>query len=168
MAESTHRQDVVSRAEALVEPVVRAEGLELIELEYVREPAGWVLRLFVDRPGRDPTSKEGGVGLEECARVSHAVETALEVEDLVPHAYSLEVSSPGINRPLRRAEHFAKVVGQRVKVKTYGPVGQPPRKSFSGVLLQSGASDITVQVEGGGAFHIPLRDIAKANLDFEF
>lgn len=168
MAESTHRQDVVSRAEALVEPVVRAEGLELIELEYVREPAGWVLRLFVDRTGRDPMSKEGGVGLEECAQVSHAVETALEVEDLVPHAYSLEVSSPGINRPLRRAEHFAKVVGQRVKVKTYGPVGQPPRKSFSGVLLQSGASDITVQVEGGGAFHIPLRDIAKANLDFEF
>jgi len=168
MAESTHRQDVVSRAEALVEPLVRAEGLELIELEYVREPGGWVLRLFVDRPGRDPMSKEGGVGLEECARVSHAVETALEVEDLVPHAYSLEVSSPGINRPLRRPEHFAKVVGQRVKVKTYGPLGQPPRKSFSGVLLQSGASDITVQVEGGGAFHIPLRDIAKANLDFEF
>lgn len=168
MAESTHRQDVVSRAEALVEPLVRAEGLELIELEYVREPAGWVLRLFVDRPGRDPMSKEGGVGLEECARVSHAVETALEVEDLVPHAYSLEVSSPGINRPLRRPEHFAKVVGHRVRVKTYGPLGQPPRKSFSGVLLQSGASDITVQVEGGGAFHIPLRDIAKANLDFEF
>jgi len=168
MAESTHRQDVVSRAEALVEPLVRAEGLELIELEYAREPAGWVLRLFVDRPGRDPMSKEGGVGLEECARVSHAVETALEVEDLVPHAYSLEVSSPGINRPLRRPEHFAKVVGQRVKVKTYGPLGQPPRKSFSGVLLQSGAADITVQVEGGGAFHIPLRDIAKANLDFEF
>jgi len=168
MAESTHRQDVVSRAEALVEPLVRAEGLELIELEYLREPAGWVLRLFVDRPGRDPMSKEGGVGLEECARVSHAVETALEVEDLVPHAYSLEVSSPGINRPLRRPEHFAKVVGHRVRVKTYGPLGQPPRKSFSGVLLQSGASDITVQVEGGGAFHIPLRDIAKANLDFEF
>ncbi|HZX43499.1 MAG TPA: ribosome maturation factor RimP [Myxococcaceae bacterium] len=168
MAESTHRQDVVSRAEALVEPIVRAEGFELVELEHVREPAGWVLRLFIDRPGRDPMSKEGGIGLEECAQVSHAVETALEVEDLVPHAYSLEVSSPGINRPLRRPEHFAKVVGQRVKVKTYGPVGQPPRKSFSGVLLQSSSSDITVQVEGGGAFHIPFRDIAKANLDFEF
>ncbi|HUM12439.1 MAG TPA: ribosome maturation factor RimP [Myxococcaceae bacterium] len=168
MAESTHRQDVVSRAQALVEPIVGAEGLELVELEYVREPAGWVLRLFIDRPGREPMSKQGGVGLEECAQVSHAVETALEVEDLVPHAYSLEVSSPGINRPLRRPEHFAKVVGQRVKVKTFGPVGQPPRKSFSGVLLQSSSSDITVQVEGGGAFQIPLRDIAKANLDFEF
>lgn len=168
MAESTHRQDVVSRAEALVEPLVRAEGFELVELEYGREPQGWILRLFIDRQGRDPMVKEGGVGLDECARVSHAVETALEVEDLVPHAYSLEVSSPGINRPLRRPEHFAKVVGKRVKVKTFGPVGQPPRKSFSGVLEQVGSRDITVQVEGGGAFQIPFRDIAKANLDFEF
>ena len=168
MAESTHRQDVVSRAEALVEPLVRAEGFDLVELEYVREQQGWVLRLFIDRSGRDPMSKEGGIGLEECARVSHAVETALEVEDLVPQAYALEVSSPGINRPLRRPEHFAKVVGKRVKVKTFGPVGQPPRKSFTGTLEEVGASDITVQVEGGGAFQIPFRDIAKANLDFEF
>jgi len=168
MAESSHRQDVVSRAEALVEPIVRAEGFELVELEYVRDPAGWVLRLFIDRPGRDPMAKEGGIGLEECAKVSHAVETALEVEDLVPQAYSLEVSSPGINRPLRRPEHFQKVVGKRVKVKTFGPVGQPPRKSFTGTLVESSASDITVEVEGGGAFHIPFRDIAKANLDFEF
>jgi ribosome maturation factor RimP len=113
-------------------------------------------------------SKEGGIGLEECAKVSHAVETALDVEDLVPHAYALEVSSPGINRPLRRPEHFAKVVGKRVKVKTFGPVGTPPRKSFTGTLVQSGASDITLQVEGGGAFQIPIRDIAKANRDFEF
>ena len=60
------------------------------------------------------------------------------------------------------------MVGHRVKVKTYGPVGQPPRKSFTGTLAQVGASDITVQVEGGGPFHIPFRDIAKANLDFEF
>ena len=168
MAESTHRQDVVSRAEALVDPLVRAEGFDLVELEYVREPQGWVVRLFIDRPGRDPMSKDGGIGLEECAKVSHAVETALEVEDLVPHAYALEVSSPGINRPLRRPEHFAKVVGKRVKVKTFGPLGQPPRKSFSGVLEQVGSADITVQVEGGGAFQIPFRDIAKANLDFEF
>ena len=158
----------MSRAEALVDPLVRAEGFDLVELEYVREPQGWVLRLFIDRPGRDPMSKEGGIGLEECATVSHAVETALDVEDLVPHAYALEVSSPGINRPLRRPEHFAKVVGKRVKVKTFGPVGTPPRKSFTGTLVQSGASDITVQVEGGGAFRHPLPRHRKANLDFEF
>src|SRR5262249_62029640 len=106
MAESTHRQDVVTRAEALVDPLVRAEGFELVELEYVREPQGWVLRLFIDRPGRDPMSKEGGIGLDECASVSHAVETALEVEGLVPHRDALEGSSPGINRPPRRPHHF--------------------------------------------------------------
>ena len=168
MAESAHKADVVARAEALVEPLVRAEGFELVDLQYVREPQGWVLRLFIDRPGHDPLSPEGGVGLEECARVSHAVDTALEVEDVVPHAYSLEVSSPGINRALRRPEHFQRVLGKRVKVKTFGPVGQPPRKSFTGTLLDSSASEITVQIEGSGAFHIPLRDIAKANLDVEF
>jgi ribosome maturation factor RimP len=168
MAESTHKSDVLTRAEGLVEPMVRAEGFELVDLEYLREPSGWVLRLFIDRPGRDPLSKDGGIGLDECARVSHAVETSLDVDDVVPHAYALEVSSPGINRPLRRPEHFERVLGKRVKVKTYGPVGQPPRKSFSGVLLQSSPTDITVQVEGGGAFHIPFRDIAKANLDFDF
>lgn len=168
MSESTHKTDVLSAAEAALEPLVRAEGYELVDLEYVREPSGWVLRLFVDRPGHDAASKEGAVGLEDCARVSHAVETTLDVEDLVPHAYSLEVSSPGLNRPLRRPEHFARVVGKRVKVKTYGPVGQPPRKSFTGTLADISASDITVEVEGGGAFHIPFRDIAKANLEFQF
>jgi ribosome maturation factor RimP len=167
MAESTHKAEVVARAEALVEPLVRGEGFELIDLHYAREPQGWVLRLFIDRPGHDPLSPEGGVGLDECAAVSRAVETALEVEDLVPHAYSLEVSSPGIQRALRRPEHFQRVLGKRVKVKTFGPVGQPPRKNFTGTLLESSASEITVQVEGNGAFHIPLQDIAKANLDVE-
>jgi ribosome maturation factor RimP len=168
MSESTHKKDVLSAAEAALGPLVHAEGYELVDLEYVRELSGWVLRLFIDRPGRDAASKEGAVGLEDCARVSHAVETTLDVEDLVPHAYSLEVSSPGLNRPLRRPEHFARVVGKRVKVKTYGPVGQPPRKSFTGTLADISASDITVEVEGGGAFHIPFRDIAKANLEFQF
>jgi len=167
MAESTHKAEVVARAEALVEPLVRAEGFELIDLQYLREPTGWVLRLFIDRPGHDPMSREGGVGLDECAAVSHALDTTLDVEDVVPHAYSLEVSSPGINRALRRPEHFRRVRGKRVKVKTFGPVGQPPRKSFTGTLLESSGSEITVQVEGGGAFHIPLQDIAKANLDVE-
>jgi len=167
MAESTHKAEVVARAEALVEPLVRAEGFELIDLQYLREPTGWVLRLFIDRLGHDPMSREGGVGLDECAAVSRALDTTLDVEDVVPHAYSLEVSSPGINRALRRPEHFRRVLGKRVKVKTFGPVGQPPRKSFTGTLLESSGSEITVQVEGGGAFHIPLQDIAKANLDVE-
>ncbi len=166
--QSSHKSSVVERATGVVDPLVRAEGLELLDVEYLREPHGWVLRITIDRPGRDPASKEGGVGLEECSAVSHAVETALDVEDVVPHEYHLEVSSPGLNRPLRRPEHFQKVVGRRVKVKTYAPLGQPPRKSFTGVLAGVGEQDVTVDVDGGGTFQVPFRDIAKAHLESEF
>ena len=160
MAE-TQKHSIEDRARALAEPLIAAEGLELVDLEYVREQAGWVLRVFIDRPG-------GKVGLEECSVVSRALDPALDVEDLIPHEYSLEVSSPGLNRPLRKPEHFRKALGQKVKVKTYGPIGEPPRKNFSGVLKEAGESDVTVEVEGAGAFRIPMRDIAKAHLEYEF
>ncbi|HMK73266.1 MAG TPA: ribosome maturation factor RimP [Myxococcaceae bacterium] len=168
MSEVSHKASVAERAARVAEPLVRGEGFDLVDVEYLREPAGWTLRLSIDRPGRDPLSREGGVGLEECARVSHAVETALEVEEVTSGPYQLEVSSPGVNRPLRTPEHFRRVVGERVKVKTYGPIGEPGRKSFTGSLLSVAEDGVTVQVEGGAAFQIPFRDIAKANLEFEF
>jgi ribosome maturation factor RimP len=168
MAEILEKASVAERAARVAEPLVQAEGLELVDVEYVREPGGWILRLFIDRPGRDPLSREGGVGLEDCTRVSHAVETALDVEDVVDHAYSLEVSSPGVNRPLRKPVHFQRVLGKRIKVKTYGPLGVPGRKSFTGTLENVADDGVTVHVEGGPAFTIPFRDIAKAHLDFDF
>lgn len=154
------KRTIEERAMALVSPLVAAEGFELVEVEYTREQPGWVLRLFVDKPG-------GGISLDECAQVSHAIDPALDVEDLVPHEYNLEVSSPGLNRPLRKPEHFLKVKGQRVKVKTYGPLGEPPRKNFTGTLTDVGDQTIRVDVEGAGSFDIPFRDIAKANLEFQ-
>lgn len=160
MAESL-KHTVEEKTRALAEPLVAAEGLELVDVEFVREQAGWILRVFIDKPG-------GRVGLEECTTVSHALDPVLDVEDFIPHEYSLEVSSPGLNRPLKKPEHFKRAVGQKVKVKTYGPIGDPPRKNFSGVLSQVGEADVTIQVEGAGAFLIPLREIAKANLEFEF
>ncbi len=168
MAEVLHKASVAERAARVAEPLVQAEGFELVDVEWLREPQGWVLRLYIDTPGRDPLAKEGGVGLEECARVSHAVETSLEVEDVIGQAYSLEVSSPGINRPLRKPDHFRRVLGKRVKVKTFGPVGTPGRKSFTGTLQDVADEGVTVHVEGGPAFRIPFRDIAKANLEFDF
>jgi ribosome maturation factor RimP len=168
MAEVLHKASVAERAARVAEPLVRAEGFELVDVEYLREPGGWILRLYIDKPERPPLAREGGVGLEECARVSHAVETALDVEDVVASAYSLEVSSPGVNRPLRKPEHFQRVLGKRVKVKTYGPLGTPGRKSFTGTLEGVADDGVTVHVEGGSAFHIPFRDIAKANLEFDF
>lgn len=160
MVQSNHRGEVEVRARELAGPLVAGEGLELIDLEYLREREGWVLRLFVD--------KAGGVGLEDCEKASRAVETALEVEDLIPQEYRLEVSSPGLNRPLTKKEHFERVVGQRVKVKTFGPVGEPPRKSFSGKLEAVDPEAVQIEVEGAGQFRIPFKDIAKASLEFEW
>lgn len=140
-------------------PIIAAEGLELIEVEYLREREGWILRLFIDKPG-------GGVGLEDCTKASHAVETALDVEDFIPQEYHLEVSSPGLSRPLRKQHHFERVVGQQIKVKTFGPLFEPPRKNFTGKLSSVTPDGVTVEVEGAGPFTIAFKDIAKANLEF--
>lgn len=164
MAESNHklpqRQEVEARVRGLAAPLVAAEGMELLDLEFLREREGWILRLFIE--------KEGGVGLEDCTQVSHAVGTVLDVEDAVPHEYHLEVSSPGLNRPLTRPEHYKRVQGKKVRVKTFGPLGDPPRKNFVGVLGEVAPDSVVVAVEGAGEFRIPFKDIAKANLEYEF
>jgi len=160
MAESNLRANIEDKARALCEPLIAAEGLELLELEYLREPSGWVLRLFIDKP-------QGTVGVDECSVASHAVDKALDVEDLIPNEYSLEVSSPGLNRPLKKPEHFERVVGQKVKLKTYAPLFEPPRKNFVGTLTAVLAQAVVVEVEGAGAFTVPFKDIAKAHLDPE-
>jgi len=160
MAENI-KQTVEARAQELLEPLVAGEGLELLEVEFVREREGWVLRLFIDKPG-------GRVGLDECSQVSRAVDTVLDVEDIVPHEYNLEVSSPGVNRPLKKPMHYERVKGQKIKVKTFGPIGEPPRKNFTGTLTEVAADAISVDVEGAGNFRISFKDIAKANLEFEF
>ncbi|HEX8821751.1 MAG TPA: ribosome maturation factor RimP [Archangium sp.] len=160
MAENI-KQTVEARAQEMLEPIVAGEGLELLEVEFIREREGWILRLFIDKPG-------GRVGLDECSQVSRAVDTVLDVEDIVPHEYNLEVSSPGVNRPLRKPVHFERVKGQKVKVKTFGPIGEPPRKNFTGTLTEVAADAISVDVEGAGSFRISFKDIAKANLEFEF
>jgi len=160
------KEQVNQKAWDIAEPILKREGLELVEVEYGREGGRWTLRLFIDKPGGSVPGQ--GVGIDDCQRASHAVETALEVADLVPHEYSLEVSSPGINRPLTRPEHFQKYVGQKVRVKTFGPLFDPPRKNFLGVLVAFENDAAVVEVEGAGRFTIPRKDIAKANLEVEW
>jgi len=159
MAESNQRQTVEAKATAVCEPLIAAEGLELLDLEFIKEHGGWVLRLFIDKPG-------AVVGVDECAIASRAVDKALDVEDVIPHEYSLEVSSPGLNRPLKKLAHYEKVKGQQVRLKTFAPLFEPPRKNFLGTLSDVSNEAVTVVVEGAGAFTIKLKDIARANLEF--
>ncbi len=160
MIEVTEREQVESKARGLAEPLLRPDGIELLDVEFLREREGWVLRLVID--------KEGGVRLDDCAAVSRLMGPVFDVEDLVDRAYRLEVSSPGVNRPLKKPEHFLQVEGKRVKVKTFGAIGEPPRRRFTGTLKGLMDNSIFVEVEGAGEFRIPLAQIAKANLEFEF
>jgi ribosome maturation factor RimP len=156
---SAERATIEQRTWDLAGPIIAGEGLELIEVEYLREREGWILRLFIDKPS-------GGVGLEDCQKASRAVETALDVEDFIPQEYHLEVSSPGLSRPLRKPQHFERVLGQQIKVKTFGPLFEPPRKNFTGKLSHVTPDGVTVEVEGAGPFTIAFKDIAKANLEY--
>lgn len=160
MAEGNSRQRVEEKVQQLCEPLIAAEGLELLDVEYVREHSGWTLRLFIDKPGAT-------VGVDECALASHAVDKALDVEDVIPHEYNLEVSSPGLDRPLKKLAHFERVKGQKVRLKTFGPLFEPPRKNFLGTLTNVSGDSVTVEVEGAGPFTISLKDIARANLEYQ-
>lgn len=159
MAERGHKQTVEARTAEIAEPLIADMGMELVDVEFLHERDSWILRLFIDRPG--------GVGLEDCEAVSRAVETPLDVEDIVERTYHLEVSSPGLERPLKKPEHFRRAEGRVVRVKTFAPLGEPPRRNFRGLLAAVADDGVTVDVEGAGSFRIPFRDIAKANLDFE-
>lgn len=156
------QESVAERARQLLEPVLARDGFDLVEVEWQREGGDWVLRLFVD--------KDGGIGIDDCQAASRLVETLLDVEDFIEPAYSLEVSSPGIERPLRKPQDFRKFAGQRAKVRAFGPIvsapGQAPRKQWTGTLRDF--ADGAVEIEVDGAVHrIPVDRMAKAHLEYD-
>jgi ribosome maturation factor RimP len=149
----------------LSEPYVRDAGFDLIEVQSGREAGGWIVRLFIDAPvgaADAPVGAPVTVSHDDCARVSRDVSAALDVADLIQHAYQLEVSSPGLDRPLRREGDFARFVGQSARVRM-GDDGVEGRRNFSGVIR--GAKDGRVEIEcDGRSYQLPVDEIAKANL----
>ncbi len=137
----------------LLKPVVEELGIELWELEYAANRGNGLLRLYIDTAD--------GVTLDDCERVSRAVGDLLDREDPLPGHYTLEVSSPGLERPLRTATHFARYVGEQVYVELAQPVEE--RRRFKGVLVA--ASDVSIGVEVDGQRHeLPIAGIRKAHL----
>ena len=139
---------------ALFEPVVESMGYELVGVEFHGGEHHGVLRVYID--------KEDGITVDDCASVSRQVSAVLDVEDPIVIAYDLEVSSPGINRPLFKAGDYQKYAGQKAKIKL--AVAQDGRKNFSGEL--QGINDkehVLIEVDNE-IFELPLHDIAKANL----
>ncbi|MBI4042861.1 MAG: ribosome maturation factor RimP [Deltaproteobacteria bacterium] len=146
-------------------PVIESAGLELAEVTYRKERRGWVLRLFVDRAeiiGR-------GVTLDECARLSRELSVLLDVEDLISHEYVLEVSSPGLDRPLKTSKDFLRFSGKKVRVTTKAPLASNSpdhRRNFLGVIKGAAEENVTLECEDG-LFTIPIDLIDKAKLEIE-
>ena len=142
---------------SLLEPVVNDMNMELVELQYRREASGWVLRLIID--------KEQGISLDDCADVSREVGRILEVEDPIEHAYRLEVSSPGLDRPLKKEGDFDRFKGRQAKIKLLEPLdGQ---WVFVGRIEGMRDAAVWLATEKGTA-RLPLNKIAKARLVVEF
>jgi ribosome maturation factor RimP len=150
-------EPLIQEVSKTIEPILRSQGLELIDVEYNREAQGWVLRIYLDR--------EGGITVEDCAEASRELGAILEVRDLIPNRYVLEVSSPGVTRPLKRPEDFNKYQNRSVKIKLFMPL--EGRRNFKGKLLGLKEDKVSVESERR-IYEIPIQNIAKANLEVDF
>ena len=159
------RGDTAEALRAVAARVAGAHGLEIFDVQFRREASGMVLRVRIDRPGPAATADES-VSVDDCARVSRDLSAVLDVEDLVPTAYTLEVSSPGLDRPLRGAEDYRRFAGRLAVVVTRERVdGQT---FFRGIL--GGLEDDAVLIgdQRGVQHRVPLGAITRANLEVEF
>jgi len=148
---------VVKRVSQLVEPVLDEAGIELVDIEYLSERGRCVLRVFVDR--------DGGITLNDCAQLSREIGVLIDVKDIIQHEYVLEVSSPGLNRPLKKEKDFLWAIGKKVKVQMANPV--KGRSNFTGYLKDLKDKMLCLDVENNPVL-LPLRDVKKANLIYDF
>jgi ribosome maturation factor RimP len=155
----------VERIRALAGRVAGARGLEVWDLVVRREPHGHVVRVFVDRPGPAGTPDDS-VSIEDCEHVSRELGTLLDVEDPLPWTYTLEVSSPGLDRPLRDAADYERFAGRLAKVVTAGPVDN--QTAFEGRLRGVDGDAVLLEAARGRLHRLPLRLITRGRLEVEF
>jgi ribosome maturation factor RimP len=152
---------VIETIEGLVTPIVTELGLELVDIEYVKEGKDWFLRVYID--------KDGGVDIEECGLVSERLSEKLDAIDPIPHNYFLEVSSPGAERPLKKDKDFQRSIGKNVFIKTYEPIDD--EKTFEGLLTAFDGETVTIEVKiktRKKEIVIPYAKIASARLAVTF
>jgi ribosome maturation factor RimP len=152
------RETIIQRVTEIAQPILNSLGLELVEVGYSSGGRKGLLRVFID--------KSEGVTLDDCEKVSQYLGHALDVEDPIPNPYTLEVSSPGLDRPLKRREDFTRNVGKLVRIKTLKPIHYD--HTFIGRLTDVGESDIQITMTNGKVLAIPFQEIAAARLEVEF
>ncbi|MBR2258360.1 MAG: ribosome maturation factor RimP [Blautia sp.] len=147
-------KDYVGKAEALLRPIVDSFGFELVDVEFVKEAGTWYLRGYIDKPG--------GITVNDCEAVSRLFSDRLDEEDFIEESYILEVSSPGLDRPLKKPADFERSLGKAVEVRTFRPIDK--QKEFVGTLAAFDESTVTIEDEAGLRKTFEKKDIALIRL----
>ena len=154
----TKREDFEQRTEELLIPILEKYEFELVDVEYVKEAGTWYLRAYIDKPG--------GIAINDCEVVSRELSDLLDQKDFIDDSYILEVSSPGLGRPLKKERDFARSIGAEVEIRTYRMV--EGRKEFTGVLEEYDSESVTVSYEDGTKQNFDRKEIALIRLAFDF
>ena len=152
------REVYEQKTEELVTPFVEDKGFELVDVEYVKEGGNWYLRAYIDKPG--------GITVDDCEVISRSLSDKLDEEDFIEGAYILEVSSPGLGRPLKKEKDFVRNMGQEVELRTYRAIEK--QKEFRGILDAYDKSSITLEVEEGEKLVFDRSNVALVRLAFDF
>ncbi len=157
MLKTMTKTSVVESIIEISEPVIKDEGLELVDVEYKKVGKTWTLRVFIDR--------EQGITVDDCQKISRQIEDIIEIDDLISNPFVLEVSSPGLDRPLKKEKDFLRFKNKSVRVNTFSPIGN--RKKFRGII-QDCKNQILFLDEEGVSIEISLDKISQAKPIIEF
>ena len=154
----SQREQYESKTEELIQPILDEMGFELVDVEYVREVGIWYLRAYID--------KEGGITVDDCELISRQLGDWLDQEDFITDSYILEVSSPGLGRPLKKEKDFARSIGKDVEIRLYQPLNK--QKEYTGALKSYDADTVTITLEDESDLTIEKSGIALIRLAFDF
>ncbi len=152
----SRRETYERKAEELLTPIIEAHGFELVDVEYVKEAGNWYLRAYID--------KEGGITVDDCETVSRAFSDRLDQEDFIEDSYILEVSSPGLGRPLKKEKDYRRSMGKELEIRTFRPL--EGKKEFYGILRAYDDNSVTIQMEDGQEKTFSRADLALIRLAF--
>ncbi len=152
------REEYESRTESFLIPFLEQQRFELVDVEYVKEAGNWYLRAYID--------KEGGITVDDCETVSRALSDWLDQEDFIEDSYTLEVSSPGLGRPLKKEKDFERSLGEEVEVRLYKP--REGQKEYTGILKAYDKETVTIETEDSREEVFTRSEIALIRLAFDF
>ena len=154
----TKREMYEKNTEEILLPMMEELGFELVDVEYVKEGSTWYLRAYIDKPG--------GINIDDCETVSRRLSDILAEKDYIDEAYILEVSSPGLGRPLKKEKDYKRSLGEEVEIRTYRMIDR--QKEFTGILKEYDEKTVTIEPDGGTLLTFDKSDIALIRLAFDF